>query len=483
MKKINLLITLIVLMFVSRLTVMAASATLSVSSDSVEVGDSFTVSVKMVDAAAWDVKVNAVGPVDDCKINDVNATDDGKNTSKTFSTTCTTNGVGTVTLTLSGDITTVIGDIDSGNFSDENKTISGNVAVTVKEKTIPETKPVTPTNNDDKKEEKSTNNKLKDLVVEGHSLEKVDDSNYTLTVLNNVSSVNIKVTPEDAKSKVTGDGNKELKVGENLFEIVITSESGKKNKITLKITRKDGYELKDLEEILKDDKLDAIDITIDSNSIISKDILSKIKDSKKKIVFNYYDDNKKVLYSVTIDGSKVQDVSDLDIGILNKSENSDIITKLSNNAVGLQISIKNKLPNGTLIKMYVGDKFKNGEIVKVYYYDKDNNKLKVLNSGLRVTNGYIEFAPEEYSDYLIAKELSGDTTCTDKGNKTILILIILVILLAIAFITVSTILLIKIRKDKRITNKDNYTNQKSDKDILINDSDYGSDNIIVSSNK
>ena len=85
--------------------VFASSATLSVSSSSVNVGDSFTATVNMTDAAAWNIHVTASGPVDGCTIAVADATSDAMNASRSFGANCTATGEGTITLTLSGDIT------------------------------------------------------------------------------------------------------------------------------------------------------------------------------------------------------------------------------------------------------------------------------------------------------------------------------------------------------------------------------------------
>lgn len=83
----------------------ASSATLSVSSSSVNVGDSFTATVNMSDAAAWNIHVTASGPVEGCTIAVADATSDAMNASRSFGANCTATGEGTITLTLSGDIT------------------------------------------------------------------------------------------------------------------------------------------------------------------------------------------------------------------------------------------------------------------------------------------------------------------------------------------------------------------------------------------
>ena len=89
MKKIKLMLILIMCIFVSNLKVYAASATLSVSSQNVSVGDKFTVYVKVNSAAAWNIQAIASGVVGKCELKQADTTADALDTTKTFSTTCT----------------------------------------------------------------------------------------------------------------------------------------------------------------------------------------------------------------------------------------------------------------------------------------------------------------------------------------------------------------------------------------------------------
>ena len=266
---------------------------------------------------------------------------------------------------------------------------------------------------------KSENNKVEEILIEGHVLEKVDDNNYTLTVLNNVDSIEIKVIPEDSKAKISGDGNKDLKEGENNFEIVVTSESGVDNKINIKVTRKKGYSIEDLKDILGNEELDNISIAVNKNTIITSETVSKIKENGKKVYLNYYNSSKKLMYSIIVDGTKIENANEINTNILDSSSNSKKIKTLSKNAKGTQINLKNTLPEGTIIKLYVGDKFKNGEVLDVYYYDKENDKLELYKEDLTVANGYIEFDADSNTNYFVTKLLNESDSTDTKEKKSI----------------------------------------------------------------
>lgn len=84
----------------------------------------------------------------------------------------------------------------------------------------------------------SSINTLDSLSINGHKLDqtfKSDTLNYTATV--DADSITIEATLTDSKSKISGTGKKELKVGINKFSIVVLSESGSKKIYTLTVTR------------------------------------------------------------------------------------------------------------------------------------------------------------------------------------------------------------------------------------------------------
>ncbi len=96
---------ILITMFIFNTKVFAISGNMSVNTTNTHVGNSFTITVNISSVAAWNIHVNATGPVNDCIINEVNYTDNALNTNKTFSTECVATGEGTITIVLSGDAT------------------------------------------------------------------------------------------------------------------------------------------------------------------------------------------------------------------------------------------------------------------------------------------------------------------------------------------------------------------------------------------
>lgn len=311
----------------------------------------------------------------------------------------------------------------------------------------------TKNNNSSTKTTKSTDNSLKSISIDGYDLVKVDKNNYTLTVSNNVTTVNVKATPNDSKATITGTGSHDLNVGTNTITLTVTSESGAKNKINIKVTRKDGYYLEDLDDLLNNSDTTDININIDSDTIISKDTLNKIKTSKKTVNFNYYNSDKELLYSWIVNGSELDNINDLNTKISFDSDKKNIIYELSNYADNLYISLSNKedLPTGTKLKLYIGDKFGEYEKINIYYYNEADNKLEEISKSLNIDSGYILLDIDKCSEYIATLSnivLSADkeqsTTKEETKNNYIYIIILILILIIIILI----ILLIKKAKDK-----------------------------------
>jgi hypothetical protein len=88
---------------------------------------------------------------------------------------------------------------------------------------------------------KSSNNNLSSLSVDGKAVTNFNKStlSYTLSaVANSKTSIKIEAAAEDSKSKITGTGTKNLSVGNNSFNIVVTAEDGTQKTYVIKVERK-----------------------------------------------------------------------------------------------------------------------------------------------------------------------------------------------------------------------------------------------------
>lgn len=366
-----------------------------------------------------------------------------ENQTKKGTITVTGNSVGTTTITLTIDAATFDGD----DLAGQTKKVTVNVVA----KSTPSTPstPTTPSTPSTPQNNLSKNNNIKSLSIEGYELVTVENNNYTLTVSKDVTSINVSATAEDSKAKVSGTGVKELQIGENNIEVIVTSESGLQNKIIIKVTRKDGYYLEDLESVLKNNNLEEADIIITSDSEITKEQLEQIKDSKKTISFNYYDDNKKIVYSWIINGKEINDAKDIKTSISFTVENVKEIYQLSNYADGLYVNFKDagELPTGVKLKLYVGNKFEDESIVRIYRYNTTENTLDFIEDNLKVTEGYIEFDIESCSEYFVTMSTISNVI-TNQSSSNIFVIISIIELIII--INLLALIFIKVKAEKQI---------------------------------
>lgn len=287
---------------------------------------------------------------------------------------------------------------------------------------------------------RSSNNKLKSITAEGYDLVKVNDTNYTLTVGNGVTSIKITAVAEDSKANVTGTGVYDLKTGENKITVTVTAENGSKNTITVKVTRKDGYYLEDLSRLLKESNKD-IDIILDKNSKITKEDINNIKNSGKNVSLNYYDSNKKLLYSWIIDGNNIKGSSDVVTSISSNPRDEKIYEKI-NYSEGIFVSLLNEgnVPEGIKVRVNVSDKYSNGDKVNIYHYG--NSKLTLVGNEVRVVDGYIEFKVNKNSDYFITKANLNVVSSGVMGMN------IYIIISVVEFLVIMVLLFIKKKGNK-----------------------------------
>src|SRR5574344_2126322 len=201
MKRINyLLFTIFCTMFLTTFVKAAPSYSLKVSSNSIENGSKVTATVTVSNTAAWNIKIISSGTTSGCSNSWANTTSNGANTTKSFSVTCKSTGVGIIAFTLSGDIS-----------GDGTTYLSGSKRVTVTEK-VPD----------------STMNTLKSLSIDGYEISPTFDAEileYSVTVPSTVNSLKINTIKSDSKSSVTGDGEVTLEEGANKVDINVTASN------------------------------------------------------------------------------------------------------------------------------------------------------------------------------------------------------------------------------------------------------------------
>lgn len=153
---------------------------------------------------------------------------------------------------------------------------------------------------------------------------------------------------------------------------------------------------------------------------IASSVLAQIKtDGNKVTLENKVED--KVTYSWTFDGSKM-DTTDFNIDLsltIGKSTNQTTIESLvanKDNSLLLEFGYHGNLPKGTSIKVLVADKYKDGDKLTLYYFNEETKKLEETVKDIEVKNGYVEFALEHCSEYVLHKNSNSNNAQTSSPS-------------------------------------------------------------------
>ncbi len=295
----------------------------------------------------------------------------------------------------------------------------------------------------------STNNLLSSITITGYTLEfNSDTTNYSLTVENNISSLVVTATAADSKSKVEVGNTSNLKIGDNIVNITVTAENGDKKVYTLVIKRKSEGPTTTINELLNvigGTTSSTINIDInDNNTTLSNDILKAIKNSHKKIVVSYYQNNI-ITYKWELNGSNVSDYKAINTLITYNIADKDKIDKLTNYADNLYLNFAYTgiLPKDTYISINVASKYANGSKVKLYFYDASKGSIRKVYDNLVVENGYLKFKLDHCSAYIISM-----AEFNKKDN--VLIYKIIIAVLGFTIVCMLSSKLYLYRKDKKI---------------------------------
>lgn len=187
----------------------AASYSVSLTSNTVTIGNTVTLTINASDMAGKFTVSSSNTNV--AKLSQTSTwIDNGK-----ASITISANQVGSSTITIVPEDVT---DYD-GNGVSGNKTLT----ITVKNKQ---------TNSSPNKNvtvKKSTNNYLSSLTIDEYSLDKEfnkETLEYGVTLPSEVDKIKINAQLDDSTAEVTGTGEREVTVGENIFEIKVTAQNG-----------------------------------------------------------------------------------------------------------------------------------------------------------------------------------------------------------------------------------------------------------------
>lgn len=311
-----------------------------------------------------------------------------------------------------------------------------------------------------KPREKSTNNNLKGLSVEGYNLNEdfnKDKLEYSVDINDFVEKININASKEDNYASIDGIGEKDVIEGVNRFEITVTSETGSSKVYILNVNVKDNNPIvkeidnktynvvksnKALPEI---EKFTSNEIELDNIKIpclVSDELkltLVGLNDGNGNIYLYEYKDNEI--------GKEYTNLVGKGINILYKDLEEEIegYTKK-------EVKINNKIYN------VYQDSNEDYFIIKGINLDTNKENIYQYN----ISEGTIQI----FNKDLVNKYNKLDKTKKDIQKKYFIIIISLGIICFIELIVMIILLLKKNKhKDKKI-NKDDFFKEEKKEEVI-----------------
>lgn len=442
MKRIVKYFSLFVCMFIMSISyVNAAGYDVSVTSNTIIVGNSVTLKISANDLAGrFDFSVSNSSVI---SMSSSNVFLD--NDSKSITITAKSAGTSVITITPT-DATSYDGDAITGNRT---------ITITVNNK--PTSNPNTggnssgTSNTSTPVKKKSNNNYLSSLTVDEYSLDKEfkkDELEYSLVVESGTDKVIINAQLDDDKAKVTGIGEIALKEEDNKLEIKVTAEDGSTRTYILNV---------------KIEELNPVEVTIDKKkySIVRKEIdsikipngyeKSTIKIGDEDILCYKNDKTKNILMILQDDKGNNN--------LYSYNEKTKKYTLYSSLTLGNTTLSIIDMPSNLVPKGYTKVSFKYDDTKLEGYQYIESNKTYAADDGVKGSDFYLVYAINEKTGekaLYVFDKLEGTIqrfnsdlvkAYEDENNQYFLYMLISLALLAVSIIVLSVVL-IKQKKNK-----------------------------------
>lgn len=281
-------------------------------------------------------------------------------------------------------------------------------------------------NNGNSNNNNNNNNKPKEevyldtLAVEGYNIGFTKNKYvYDLEVSEDIESVNILAT---SKYSVSGIGKKTLDKEVNVISIIVSNGNTKRTytiniKKVKEVTDKVSNNEEEVTKALEKFNEIYIDVLESENPVAPKSILEKIYKVDKKITYNVYNEENKLLYSYVFNGKDMDYILDnIPLRIKIEKENIEFV-------------YKSYFPNNTIINLY--DYKTSGKLYKI----NSENSLELIDSNLKYTDGQVAIKVEKGDKYTITEEekKDNDKVVVNKTNPLVIPLMILLILVSLEF--------------------------------------------------
>ncbi len=245
---------------------------------------------------------------------------------------------------------------------------------------------------------RSSDNKLKSLTIEGYEIPfDAATKEYELSVKNEVTKLNVEAiaNDSDAKVEITNDP---LVVGLNKIIIKVTAEDESTSEYVINVTRNNdnpAITIDKFKEVAETTTKDTIEVLVGNNDVITKENLQIIKDSKKNVIFAYYEENK-LIYAWHLLNEDIKTDVDFSTKVSFESMNEERINKITNYAEAFYISSTNKNKSKAKLKVLTNLK----GITKLYYFD---GQIHLQSDRIEIDeDSYVEF-PYEQNDYFLSR--------------------------------------------------------------------------------
>lgn len=442
MKRIVKYFSLFVCMFIMSISyVKAAGYDVSVTSNTIIVGNSVTLKISANDLAGrFDFSVSNSSVI---SMSSSNVFLD--NDSKSITITAKSAGTSVITITPT-DATSYDGDAITGNRT---------ITITVNNK--PTSNPNTggngsgTSNTSTPVKKKSNNNYLSSLTVDGYSLDKEfkkDELEYSLVVESGTDKIIINAQLDDDKAKVTGIGEIALKEEDNKLEIKVTAEDGSTRTYILNV---------------KIEELNPVEVTIDKKkySIVRKEIDSiKIPNGYEKTTIKIGDED--ILCYKNNKTKNILMILQDDKGnnnLYSYNEKTKKYTLYSSLTLGNTTLSIIDMPSNLVPKGYTKVSFKYDDTKLEGYQYIESNKTYAADDDVKGSDFYLVYAINEKTGekaLYVFDKLEGTIqrfnsdlikAYEDENNQYFLYMLISLALLAVSIIVLSVVL-IKQKKNK-----------------------------------
>lgn len=438
MKKFYIFICLIFMLFIGT-NVNASSVSVKVSSNSITKGGSVTVTATInADSGIYTTEgtLHCTGAGVDKSANmsfeDLNTA----STSKSFSFTIKPTSSGTVTCSTSN---VMIRELKADSrYALGNSTAS----ITVKEPVVVNKPP----------KNYSSNNNLKFLEIGGYTLSPEFSKNtleYFVEVPNGTSSINVNATREDNTAKISGNGEVNVKEGNNKIEVKVQAENGNVKVYVINVTVKE---------------LDPVYVKIDNKeySVIRKEGILEVPENyeKSSVIIN---DTDVLCYKNIVTGNIIVGLNDNNgtSRYYNYDEKKRKYTIYNGHKIGgVNLNILD-MPSSEIPEGYSKVSFTYNDNKLDGYQYMDKNVTYAEDSTIKGSDFYLLYGVNELSGekgIYVYDKLEGTIqrfntnlflAYQNKADNYFLYLLICVVLLAVSVITLMLVLIKKKKKSSK----------------------------------